>query len=59
MGRADELRVGSQVADQRVMVGEGEVILLVWFPDEPFDVFEPANAGLKGLLAGGVDGRRP
>jgi hypothetical protein len=45
MGRADELRVGSEIADQRVMVGEGEALLLGGFTEEAFDVFEPASAG--------------
>jgi hypothetical protein len=56
MGRADELRIGSQVADQRVIMGEGEVALFARFADEAFDVFEPASVGLERLLAGGVDG---
>jgi hypothetical protein len=49
MGRADELRIGSEIADQRVIVGEGEAILLAWFTDEAFDVFESASAGFQRL----------
>jgi hypothetical protein len=54
---ADEIGVGFQIADQRVILSEGEVALLVWVTDEAFDVFEPAGAGFQGLLASGIDGR--
>jgi hypothetical protein len=43
---ADEVGVGPQIADQRVILGEDEVALFVRFADEALDVFEPAGAGL-------------
>jgi hypothetical protein len=52
----DEVGVGFQIADQRVILSEGEVALFDWVLDEAFDVFEPAGAGLERLLASGVDG---
>ena len=52
----DEVGIGSQIADQRVILSEGEVALFARFTDEAFDVFEPAGAGLQRLLASGVDG---
>ena len=41
-----------------MVVSEGEALLLAWFTEEAFDVFEPASADLECFLAGGVDGRR-
>ena len=43
---ADEVGVGLQIADQRVILGEDEVALFARFADEALDVFEPADAGL-------------
>ena len=53
---ADEVGVGLQIADQRVILGEGEVALFAGFAEETLDVFEPPDAGLQGLLTSGVDG---
>jgi hypothetical protein len=51
---ADEVGVGLQVADQGVILGEGETALFGRLAKEALDVFEPPDAGLEGLLASGV-----
>jgi hypothetical protein len=56
MAITNEVGVGLQIADQRVILGEGEVALFAWFADEALDVFEPPGACLQGLGASGIDG---
>ena len=52
----DKVRVGRQIADERMAVGEGKGFLFTLLADQAAKIFKAIGAGFERLGAGGIDG---
>ena len=52
----NKVGVDSQIADERMAVGEGKDFLFALLADQAAKIFEAVGAGFKRLGAGAVDG---
>jgi hypothetical protein len=54
----DKVGVDAQIADEWMVVGEGEDFLLSWLAEQPPKIFKSVGASFECLGTGVIDGAR-
>ena len=52
----NKIRVDGQIADEWMVVSEGEDFLLSWLAEQPTKIFKSVGASFERRGAGGIDG---